>query len=32
MVRIDADSPSPIVDHGQARQEYLTFGKQQVAR
>lgn len=28
--RIDIDYPSPIVDHRQARQEYLDLGKQQV--
>jgi deoxyribodipyrimidine photo-lyase len=30
--RIGADYPSPIVDHGQARQEYLALGRQEVVR
>lgn len=29
--RIGSDYPEPIVDHRQARQEYLDLGKQQVA-
>ena len=29
--RIGADYPAPLVDHRQARQEYLDLGKQQVA-
>jgi deoxyribodipyrimidine photo-lyase len=30
--RIGADYPSPIVDHDQARQEYLALGRQEVVR
>jgi deoxyribodipyrimidine photo-lyase len=30
--RIGVDYPAAIVDHRQARQEYLDLGKQQVAR
>jgi len=30
--RIGVDYPSPVVDHGQARQEYLGLSKQQVRR
>jgi deoxyribodipyrimidine photo-lyase len=30
--RIGADYPSPIVDHRQAREEYLSLGRQQVAK
>ncbi|WP_447600125.1 deoxyribodipyrimidine photo-lyase [Nitrospira sp. Nam80] len=30
--RIGADYPSPIVDHGQARQEYPALGRQEMVR